>query len=211
MPPSILENIQESFNYAHNDEMQGYDNEDAIYGRKQDNYREPYDPHEQQIGYHENGNNPYMTAITAGHEQQYGSTQIINHMTMRPYPNDPYLKEMVYENQQRTMVYGGSKANSPYMSKEHITGDLYSPRDSHYPPLRQGLYGEQNGHSVQSLLKTDYQVRFSQKIWQHKEVFKFFSFLISNDKPTIIPIVCPKDRTKMVITFRTLPKKITHH
>lgn len=47
----------------------------------------------------------------------------------------------------------------PYISKEQIAPDLYSPRENHYGFKAPGLYLE-NGHgqSVQSLLKNDYQV-----------------------------------------------------
>lgn len=74
--------------------------------------------------------------------KDFGSTQMVNHM--RPY-------------QQRGLM--GSKTNSPYMSKEHITSELYSPQYSNGSGnnnIRSPMM--YNADPVQAL-KNDYQVR----------------------------------------------------
>ncbi|XP_065082456.1 protocadherin-like wing polarity protein stan isoform X2 [Ochlerotatus camptorhynchus] len=134
MPPSILENIQESYNYSNQDLRS-----DKYSNHGSDKYTDGYRDYE---GNHQHNTLPYMSGGAVNHLS--GSTQVINHM--RPYNHEnPYvLKESIYE-RSRTL---GFKAESPYMSKERIDPDLYSPRaDAH------GSFKS----SVQSLLKNDYQ------------------------------------------------------
>lgn len=134
MPPSILENIQESYNYSNQDLRS-----DKYSNHGSDKYTDGYRDYE---GNHQHNTLPYMSGGAVNHLS--GSTQVINHM--RPYNHEnPYvLKESIYE-RSRTLGY---KAESPYMSKERIDPDLYSPRaDAH------GSFKS----SVQSLLKNDYQ------------------------------------------------------
>lgn len=134
MPPSILENIQESYNYSNqdlrNDKYSNHGNE---------KYSVEYKDYEED---HQHDPMHYITS--GGMNHLSGSTQVINHM--RSYNHEsPYgFKESLYE-RSRTLGY---KAESPYMSKERISSDLYSPRaDAH------GSFKS----SVQSLLKNDYQ------------------------------------------------------
>lgn len=138
MPPSILENIQESYNPT----------DEGNYGTElyrkdyQDNYRE-----------YQTNTLPYIP----NGDKEYPTSHIVNHMR-------PYHPENTFPNlydKSRTLGYLGSKSSSPYMSKERI--DMYGQRE-HYTTMKNGngsgtLYTS-NTHSVQSLLRNDYQVRF---------------------------------------------------
>ncbi|XP_055704133.1 protocadherin-like wing polarity protein stan [Phlebotomus papatasi] len=153
MPPSILENIAENYNLQSTD-AQMYDNErykyemdrESLYGRKKD-YQDNYGDYD--TGAYMQNKVPYAS----GSEKDYGSTQIVNHI--RPYhnhhENPPFLHD-------RTHGYLGSQTGSPYMSKEHIAAELYSPRESHYALKSPPIYGEPM-HSVHTMLKNDYQHR----------------------------------------------------
>lgn len=152
MPPSILENIAENYNLQSTD-AQMYDNErykyemdrESLYGRKKD-YQDNYGDYDT-AAYMQN-----KVPYASGSEKDYGSTQIVNHI--RPYhnhhENPPFLHD-------RTHGYLGSQTGSPYMSKEHIAAELYSPRESHYALKSPPIYGE-SMHSVHTMLKNDYQV-----------------------------------------------------
>lgn len=152
MPPSILENIAESYNYnrpptnhSPNHLNNNNDMMAAVYDR---------DGYDMKKEYPDNNNYPefvqQMTSLSYGggggggglEGKDFGSTtQMVNHM--RPY-------------QQRGLM--GSKTNSPYMSKEHITSELYSPQYSNGSGnnnIRSPMM--YNADPVQSL-KNDYQV-----------------------------------------------------
>lgn len=155
MPPSILENIAESYNYNNhpnnsqspnhlNNNHNNHNNHEGMMGvYERDTYLE------MKKEYPDNNNYPefvqQMTSLSYGgglDGKEFGSTQLVNHM--RPY-------------HQRGLM--GSKTNSPYMSKEHITSELYSPQYSNgsgnnniRSPM---MYGA--GDPVQSL-KNEYQV-----------------------------------------------------
>lgn len=147
MPPSILENIQENYNYSTKNSDHGYDNgREDVYGLRKD-YQDNFGDYNTN-NYHENSGVPY-------NESDYGSTQIVNHI--RPYQN-PYIKEPIYEKKRPT--YMGSQSNSPYISKEHIATDMYSPRESHYSLKSVPMYDE-SVHSVQTLLKNDHHQRIA--------------------------------------------------
>lgn len=132
MPPSILENIQESYDV--------------------ELYRKDY-----HSGYQTTL--PYMP----NGEQEYPTSYTINHM--RPYTENNFPN--LYE-KSRTLGYLGSKTGSPYMSKERV--DSYSPNFSTFKSGNTNLYGT-NGHSVQSLLRNDFQVSF--KKYSQCSVLKF--------------------------------------
>lgn len=152
MPPSILENIAESYNYNHPKSTQSpnhlnnntHDMMAGVYDRE---------AYELKKDYPDNNNYPefvqQMTSLSytgvggALDGKDFGSTQLVNHM--RPY-------------QQRGLM--GSKTNSPYMSKEHITSELYSPQYSNGSGnnnIRSPMM--YNADPVQSL-KNDYQVGY---------------------------------------------------
>lgn len=160
MPPSILENIQENYNIPpqqfDNDRYVPYDagNMDPVmYTTRnkdyQDNYRE-----------YETGPTPYHPterAYMSGSEKEYGNTQIVGHM------HPLHHNQLMYEKQN---MYLGSRVGSPYMSKEQLVTDtttMYSPRGMDPNYTRNGLrpYSDHPSahHSVQSLLKNDYQVK----------------------------------------------------
>ncbi|XP_055589136.1 protocadherin-like wing polarity protein stan isoform X4 [Uranotaenia lowii] len=136
MPPSILENIQESFNYSNQDlRSDKYSNRDCDTYSEQ--YRD-YDTHGDHMTL------PYMSPVGRNHLS--GSTQIINHMRSYQHENIGVLKDSIYD-RSRTLGY---KSDSPYMSKERIASELYSPRNDNHP-------ANSFQSSVQSLLKNDYQ------------------------------------------------------
>lgn len=136
MPPSILENIQEHYPPPPPPEAT------ELYTR-QDTYRE-----------YQTNTLPYLSSS----ERDYSTTQthIVNHM--RPYHHEnSYMKDAMYD-KSRTLGYLGSKHSSPYMSKERV--DFYSPTTG-YKNGNGHFYGtHSNTHSVQSLVRNDYQVRF---------------------------------------------------
>lgn len=153
---------------------------ESIYGRKkdyQDNYGD-YDVNgglymQQQpstVGYQ------HTPSHYGGSEKDYGpqNTHIVNQM--RGYPSPQLNQQMqhqqpenVYHIYDKRPTYLGAKTESPYMSKERIHTELYSPRDNQHYVLKsqqqQQLYGSGNGvgvaesiGSMHSMLKNDYQV-----------------------------------------------------
>jgi cadherin EGF LAG seven-pass G-type receptor 1 len=129
LPPSILENLQE-------------------------NYLPPADPviysaEFYRKDHYQTGTLPYLTSNT-------DTSYTVGHM--RQYPTIDNGFTNLYD-KSRTLGYLGSKTSSPYMSKERIDG--YSPQT--FSTFKNGngngnnMYGT-NTHSVQSLLRNDYQV-----------------------------------------------------
>lgn len=154
MPPSILENIQENYNFqtSAGETMTtgGYDN-DPPYSRG----LRTRDYQDNNYGDYETNNYRVTTAtgVGSGGDQQMdnleytGPTQIVGHM--RTFHNDnSYLKDTLFHKQHPGYRTSSSRTSSPYISREHLSSELYSPRS---------LY-EENGPSVQTLLKNDYQV-----------------------------------------------------
>lgn len=126
MPPSILENIQESYDVE-------------LYRKDyQDNYPSNF----------QTTTLPYLNS-----DKEFPTSYTINHM--RPYHPDNTFPNLY--DKSRTLGYLGSKTSSPYMSKERV--DTYSPNFSTFKNGNTNLYGT-NGHSVQSLIRNDYQVSF---------------------------------------------------
>lgn len=178
MPPSLLENIQENYNTSGglapppppiNATQQQYDNDryDPLYGRKkdyQDNYHREYDP----PGSYHPTQAATERAYMSGSERDYGNTQIINHMQHQ----QPYHSQTIYDKQH--IYLGGSKIASPYMSKEHLITETYSPRAIRSDMA--AVYNE-NGphHSVSSLLKNDYHVSGAYS-------FEYYSLTLINSK-----------------------------
>jgi cadherin EGF LAG seven-pass G-type receptor 1 len=134
LPPSILENIHENYVPP---------TDPVIYSAEL--YRK-----EHYEGYQTN-TLPYMSS----QDQEYPPTYTINHMRAYPTENGGYPN--IYD-KSRTLGYLGSKTSSPYMSKERIDG--YNPSTFSTFKATNGstnLYNS-NTHSVQSLLRNDYQV-----------------------------------------------------
>jgi cadherin EGF LAG seven-pass G-type receptor 1 len=133
LPPSILENIHE--NYVPPTDPVIYSAE--LYKREHyENYQ--------------TNTLPYLGQT----DKEFPTSYTINHM--RAYNENGYPN--MYD-KSRTLGYMGSKTSSPYMSKERIDG--YSPS---FSTFKNGngvgnMYGS-NTHSVQSLLRNDYQVSF---------------------------------------------------
>lgn len=134
MPPSILENIQEGYNFSNQDLRHKKYND-----QENDTYADSYRDYE---GNHQHDTMPYVTGGDLNHLS--GSTQVINHMRSYNHESPYALKESLYD-RSRTLGY---KAESQYMSKERISSDLYSPRSDAHGSFKS---------SVQSLLKNDYQ------------------------------------------------------
>jgi cadherin EGF LAG seven-pass G-type receptor 1 len=141
LPPSILENIQE--NYVPPTDPVIYSAE--LY--RKDHYE----------NYQHTNTLPYLTST----DKEFPTTYTINHM--RSYPTVDNGFPSFYE-KSRTLGYLGSKTSSPYMSKERIDNN-YSPQT--FSTFKNGsvnghtnLHGSKT-HSVQSLLRNDYQVRFT--------------------------------------------------
>lgn len=140
LPPSILENIQENYVPP---------TDPVIYSAEL--YRK-----EHYGGYgtdYQTNTLPYLSS-----EKEYPTTYTINHM--RSYPTVDSGFPSFYE-KSRTLGYLGSKTSSPYMSKERIDNN-YSPQT--FSTFKNGgvngntnLYGSKT-HSVQSLIRNDYQV-----------------------------------------------------
>ncbi|XP_001961249.3 protocadherin-like wing polarity protein stan isoform X3 [Drosophila ananassae] len=151
MPPSILENIR--------DARDGY--EDSLYGRRGE-YPDKY--------------GSYKPPSHYGSEKDYpgggSGSQTIGHMRSF-HPDAAYLSDNIYD-KQRTLGSGylGAKSESPYLSKDRITPDIYGSRDGHYSLKRQPAYATDSLHSVHSLLKNDYQQQqqhLQQQQLQHQQ------------------------------------------
>lgn len=146
LPPSLLENIQE--NYVPPTDPVIYSAE--LYRKEHyDNYHQDY----------QTTTLPYLPPS----DKEFPTTYTINHM--RSYPTVDNGFPSFYE-KSRTLGYLGSKTSSPYMSKERIDNN-YSPQT--FSTFKNGnMNGHVNGqtnlhgsktHSVQSLLRNEYQVR----------------------------------------------------
>lgn len=232
VPPSILENIHGNYNVRSNSTQMVYDNDrykyeiehDNLYGQHKD-YQANYSGNSIGIGgggdpsynlnsnYHQKPDLHYTTTGTAAvsggiiNDTEYPNNQIINQMM-------PHSNHFLYDKQRSP--YMGSKTELPYMSKDRLSNNMYSPtpRESHYGMKSPGLYsGGESVHSVHSMLKNDYQVRFyfselkfknKKNTQNYNKIIKYFS----KEPPIIIQIVCQKHPIKMDIIFHTLPKKI---
>lgn len=167
MPPSLLENIQENYNLRtssiDNDRYKYGDiDRESLYGRQKD-YQDNYGEYD--TSYMQKPPSHY------GSEKDYPTSQIVNQM--RAYPDSSYS---LYDKQRGN--YMGSKMDSPYMSKERIPTDLYSPRDNHYILKSPPMYGiGESMNSVHSMLKNDYQVR---------TVFQYFPFRTKSYSSSLI-------------------------
>lgn len=146
MPPSILENIR--------DAREGY--EDSLYGRRGE-YPDKY--------------GSYKPPSHYGSEKDYpgggSGSQTIGHMRSF-HPDAAYLSDNIYD-KQRTLGSGylGAKSESPYLSKDRITPDIYGSRVGHYSLKRQPAYATDSLHSVHSLLKNDYHQQQQQQQQHH--------------------------------------------
>lgn len=147
MTPSILENIR--------DARDGY--EDSLYGRRNE-YPDKYGSYKPPSHYGSEKDYPGGGGGggAAGAGGASGS-QTIGHLRSF-HPDAAYLSDNIYD-KQRTLGSGylGAKSESPYLSKDRITPDIYGSRDGHYSLKRQPTYATDSLHSVHSLLKNDYQ------------------------------------------------------
>lgn len=142
MTPSILENIR--------DARDGY--EDSLYGRRTD-YPDKYGSYKPPSHYGSEKDYPGGGGGAAG----ASGSQTIGHLRSF-HPDAAYLSDNIYD-KQRTLGSGylGAKSESPYLSKDRITPDIYGSRDGHYSLKRQPAFATDSLHSVHSLLKNDYQ------------------------------------------------------
>ncbi|XP_060651948.1 protocadherin-like wing polarity protein stan isoform X2 [Drosophila nasuta] len=145
MTPSILENIR--------DARDGY--EDSLYGRRND-YPDKYGSYKPPSHYGSEKDYPGGNGGASG-------SQTIGHLRSF-HPDAAYLSDNIYD-KQRTLGSGylGAKSESPYLSKDRITPDIYGSRDGHYSLKRQPAYATDSLHSVHSLLKNDYQQQQQQQ------------------------------------------------
>lgn len=224
--PSMLENMHENYNIRANPTQMIYDNDrykyemdhDNLYGQNKD-YQANYSgggsivgisetPYNLNSNYHAKPIDTCYAAAATGvlSDSEYPNNQIINQMI--PQHSNHFLYD-----KHHTSPYMGSKTELPYMSKDRLSNNMYSPtpRESHYGLKSPGLYsGAESVHSVHSMLKNDYQVCVP--LW----IFHFYDleingiFLLndSNVPLIIIPIECPRHPIRMDIIFHTLPKKI---
>ena len=128
MQPSILENIQENYNYqtiGQDDEK--YDNEQQLQQQQQQyKYEKDYQDNYGEYDVNKTTTPHFLSSSDIQQEYTTDNTHIVNHM--RPtyhhnMPQDPHM----------TQYLSSIKRDSPYLSREHITHDLYSPRsENHY-------------------------------------------------------------------------------
>lgn len=163
----MLENMHENYNIRANPAQIMYDNDrykyemdhDNIYGQNKD-YQANYSGGGSIIGiadtaynlnsnYHSKPSDTRYAAAATGvmSDSEYPNNQIINQMIPQ------HTNHFLYD-KQRT-PYMGSKTELPYMSKDRLSNNMYSPtpRESHY-----SLNMYSGGESVHSVLKNDYQV-----------------------------------------------------
>lgn len=162
MPPSLLENIQESYNMHpaiaaeipyDNDRYKYNMDTDNVYGQNKD-YQANYGDYPSPATYL----SPNLNYTTSPGDMEYPNTQIINQMMPSTTNTNHYLHDL--HDKQRT-PYMGSTTELSYMSKERLTPSLYNtaPRESHYGLKSPAMYsGAESVHSVHSMLKNDYQV-----------------------------------------------------
>ncbi|XP_055533079.1 protocadherin-like wing polarity protein stan isoform X2 [Wyeomyia smithii] len=179
MAPSILENIQENYTYSNQDlrcdRYSNHDSEKCI-----DEYRD--------YEINQRGLLPYLPS---GISQLSDSTQVINHM--RSYNNDnAYILKDAIQDRCRTLGY---KTESPYMSKERIASELYSPRSDNHGSFKS---------SVQSLLKNDYQ--------RHKQGADSDRMSEGSDKnPYNFPYTAEEDHSSHTVTRPNEGSSNSHH
>lgn len=172
--PSMLENMHENYNIRTNPTQMIYDNDrykyemdhDNLYGQNKD-YQANYSgggsivgisetPYNLNSNYHAKPIDTCYAAAATGvlSDSEYPNNQIINQMI--PQHSNHFLYD-----KHHTSPYMGSKTELPYMSKDRLSNNMYSPtpRESHYGLKSPGLYsGAESVHSVHSMLKNDYQV-----------------------------------------------------
>lgn len=150
--PSILENMHENYNIHANPAQMIYDNDrykydidhDNIYGQNKD-YQANYSAGGSIVGIADTAYN-----LNSNYHPKSSDTQMIPQHT----------NHFLYDKQRSP--YMGSKTELPYMSKDRLSNNMYSPtpRESHYSLKSPGLYsGAESVHSVHSMLKNDYQVK----------------------------------------------------
>lgn len=120
-------------------------------------------PYNLNSNYHQKSIDAHYTAAAAAaaaaatglmSDTEYPNTQIINQMIPQ------HSTHFVYDKQRSP--YMGSQTELPYISKDRLSNNMYSPtppRESHYGMKSPGMYsGAESVHSVHSMLKNDYQV-----------------------------------------------------
>lgn len=183
--PGMLENLHDNYNMRTATSPMMYDNDRYKYEMDHNNmytpnkdYQANYNgggsvigissdtPYNLNSNYHQKSMDAHYTAAAAAaavangimNDTEYPNTQIINQMI-------PQHSTFMYEKQRSP--YMGSKMELPYISKDRLSNNMYSPtpRESHYGMKSPGLYsGAESVHSVHSMLKNDYQVRKLNKI-----------------------------------------------
>lgn len=160
LPPSILENIHESYNIRSSSTEIAYDNDRYKYDVGPENL---YDQNKDyQTGYHTDTSfhtnnfhqkpDLHYSSNGTSNDAEYPNNQIINQMMTHP-------NHFLYDKQRSP--YMGSKTELPYMSKDRLSNNLYNttPRESHYSIKSPVHYsGAESVQSVHSMLKNEYQV-----------------------------------------------------
>lgn len=159
--PMVYDNDRYKYEMDHNnmytpnkDYQANYSGGGSIIGISSDT------PYNLNSNYHQKSIDAHYTAAAAAaatgmmSDTEYPTqTQIINQMM--PH----HSTHFIYDKQRSP--YMGSKTELPYMSKDRLSNNMYSPtsRESHYGMKSPGLYsGAESVHSVHSMLKNDYQV-----------------------------------------------------
>lgn len=233
--PSMLENMHENYNIRANPAQMIYDNDrykyemdhDNVYGQNTKDYQANYSAGGSIVGIADTAYNLNSNYHAKSSDTRYTASAAQGVLSDTEYPNNQIINQMIPQHSNHFLYdkqrspYMGSKTELPYMSKDRLSNNMYSPtpRESHYGLKSPGLYsGAESVHSVHSMLKNDYQVNFencSGLLCSAIPAFVltffvgfFLFFLHSNVPPTTIVIECLKHPIKMDIIFHTLPKRI---
>ncbi|XP_037956200.1 protocadherin-like wing polarity protein stan isoform X2 [Teleopsis dalmanni] len=164
MPPSILEDLQ---NVRNDNCYDGMDSRDPLYGGRRKDYQDNYGQFDGLPPTPGNYKPPSHYGTDKDYSGANGGSHIVNHMRSF-HPDTAYLSDSIYD-KQHSVGYLGTNTDSPYMSKERITPDIYGSRENQYSLKKQPMYGADSLHSVHSLLKNDYQQQRHHLQQQHAD------------------------------------------
>lgn len=163
--PSLHDNIHRNYNIHANVAQTVYDNDRYKYEINYDNIYSPSKDYQanysgDSVMYNPNSNNcpqsPDMHYTGATSDAEYSDHQMMTQMI--PQSN-------LYLYDKKKTPYMGSKSELPYMSRDRLQNAMCSPspRETHYGLKSPGMYsGAESVHSVHSMLKNDYQVKWKE-------------------------------------------------
>lgn len=175
--PSMLENMHENYNIRANPAHMIYDNDrykyemdhDNVYGQNTKDYQANYSAGGSIVGIADTAYNLNSNYHSKPSDSRYTASAAQGVLSDTEYPNNQIINQMIPQHSNHFLYdkqrspYMGSKTELPYMSKDRLSNNMYSPtpRESHYGLKSPGLYsGAESVHSVHSMLKNDYQVKF---------------------------------------------------